>query len=179
MSGDSPPWTHNTLPSISACWLKHAYGKHAQIRARRTVHGAAHAESLAHRAQTLSPSTHIMDTRLTERVSRVATCDIKGTYVLFRHQCTHARTNLGDLSAFMVPAQKGDVGWVARLQQHQHGEQLEAVVASINEISHENVVRRGNLAAGVKQAQQIVKLAMNVTAHLRQTTGTARTSMRA
>ena len=54
---------------------------------------------------------------------------------------------------------------IARARARNSRQSLDAVAAPVHEVSHENVALVGDLAADVKQLQQIVELAVDVTAH--------------
>lgn len=73
---------------------------------------------------------------------------------------------LSDLPAFVIPSKKGHMCWIAGLEQHQHGEHLEAVVASIHKVAHEDVVGGRHLTARLEKAQQVMELAMDVATDL-------------
>jgi hypothetical protein len=90
--------------------------------------------------------------------------------------------HLGDLATFMVASYERDVGGVTSLHQEEIAaksvtiiqrttaaeavrQRLHAVVASVDEIAHENVALVWDLTTNVKQLQQIMKLAVNITAN--------------
>jgi hypothetical protein len=75
-------------------------------------------------------------------------------------------TNLSDLPALVVTAQKGHAGRMTRLQQHQHGEHLQAVVPAVHKVPHKDIVCGGDLATGVKETEKIMELAVDVAAYL-------------
>ena len=75
--------------------------------------------------------------------------------------------HLCDLSAFVVSPQQRHVRGIPRFAQHQQREDLQAVVASVYKVSHEDVVGAWRLPAGVEQLQQVVKLTVYVAAYLR------------
>lgn len=66
----------------------------------------------------------------------------------------------------MVAPQQRHVGWVARLEQQQQREHLQAVVAAVHKVTHEDVAGAGHLPASLKQPQQVMELPMDVTTHL-------------
>ena len=74
--------------------------------------------------------------------------------------------HLCDLPAFVVSPKQRHVRWVPRFAQHQQREHLQAVVASVHEVAHENVVRARGLPARVKKLEEVMKLAMNVSTDL-------------
>ncbi len=96
-------------------------------------------------------------------------------------QCRHIGESatvsayLCDLPAFVVPPKQRHVRWVPRFAQHQQREDLQAVVASVHEVAHENVVRAGRLPARIKQLEQVMELAMNVSTDLQSTQPVAMT----
>ncbi len=77
------------------------------------------------------------------------------------------RAHLRDLPALVVAAQKRHVRGVARLEQHEQREHLQAVEAAVHKVAHEDIVGGGHLAARLKQLEQVMELAMNVAADLR------------
>lgn len=66
----------------------------------------------------------------------------------------------------MVAAQQRDMRRMRRLEQHQQGKHLQAVVAAVHKVAHKNVIGAGHLTAGLKQLEQIVELAVYVSADL-------------
>ena len=70
--------------------------------------------------------------------------------------------HLRDLPALVVAAQQRHVRRVPRLQQQQVGEHLQAVVAPVDEVAHEDVVRRRHLPRRLEQVQQVVVLPVDV-----------------
>ena len=76
------------------------------------------------------------------------------------------RTTLRDLPTVVVATQQRDVAGVARLEQHQQREHLEAVVPSVNKVAHEDVAGVRHRAARVKQLEQVMELAVNVATDL-------------
>lgn len=73
--------------------------------------------------------------------------------------------DLGDLSRLVVATQDGDSILVSDLECHQERDGLDTVVASIDIVSHEQIVRVWRLATDSEQFNQIVKLSVNVTTH--------------
>jgi len=73
--------------------------------------------------------------------------------------------HLRDLSALVIATKQGDLVRPSGLEQEQSGESLEAVVASVHKVPHEDVVGVGHLAAASKQLLQVVELAVDVAAH--------------
>ena len=70
----------------------------------------------------------------------------------------------GDLTSLVVASQKSDVCWVLHLEAQQELEGFNRVESSVDKVTHENVARRWDLATLVEQLEQIVELAMNITA---------------
>ena len=66
----------------------------------------------------------------------------------------------------MIASQEGHVGRPPRLEQHEQREGLQAVVAAVHKVPHEDVVRLGDLPARREELQEIMKLPMDVSAHL-------------
>jgi len=64
----------------------------------------------------------------------------------------------------VVASEEGDMGWVLELQAQKELESFDGVVASVDEVSHEDVARVGNLSTFVEELEQIVELAVNVSA---------------
>ena len=62
----------------------------------------------------------------------------------------------------MVAPQKSYAVRVLQLKAHQHFECLHRIVATINKITHEHIVRVWHLTSLLKQLQQVVELSMNV-----------------
>ena len=77
-------------------------------------------------------------------------------------QCVY----LCDLSAFMIASQQGHMRGIPSLQQHEQGEGFQAVVPSINKVPHKDVVCAWNFSPCLKQLEQIMELAMNVSTDL-------------
>ena len=65
----------------------------------------------------------------------------------------------------MVSSQYGDSISEAYFQTNQQSDCLNGIVASINIITHKEVICVGTLAPNLKQLNQIVELSMNITAH--------------
>jgi len=72
--------------------------------------------------------------------------------------------NLRDLSALVVAAKQCNFVGPSGFEQEQSGKRLEAVVAAIHEVAHEDVVGVGDLAASPEELFQVVELAVNVAA---------------
>ena len=77
--------------------------------------------------------------------------------------------DLCDLPALMVASEKRHVCWKSRLEQHQQRKRLQAIVASIHEISQENVARLWDFSSSPKELQEVMELPMDVSTHLQST----------
>ena len=64
----------------------------------------------------------------------------------------------------MVAAKQRNFVRPSGFEQEQSGERLEAVVAAVYEVAHEDVVGVGDLAASTEELFQVVELAVNVAA---------------
>lgn len=64
----------------------------------------------------------------------------------------------------MISSDKSDSLGVSHLEGQQEQERLDRVVASIDEIAHEQVVGVGALASHLEELHQVVELSVNVTA---------------
>ena len=73
--------------------------------------------------------------------------------------------DLGDLLALVVTSENGDSVWVSDLENDEESDCLNRVVASIDVISHEEVVRVWGLATNFKELLQVVELTVDVTAN--------------
>lgn len=71
----------------------------------------------------------------------------------------------GDLTSLVIASQQGNVGWVLHLETEQQLECLDRVESTIDEITHENVAGVRDLTALVEELEQIVELAVNVSAN--------------
>jgi hypothetical protein len=67
----------------------------------------------------------------------------------------------------VISSDKGDALRVSHLEGKQEEESLDRVVASINKVAHEEVVRVRALTADFKKFFEVVKLAMDVTTNLK------------
>ena len=74
--------------------------------------------------------------------------------------------HLGYLSRLVVAPEESDSVWPPRLEDHQPGEGLQAVVASVHEVSHEDVVGVWGWTSLSEQLLQVVELSMDVSTHL-------------
>ena len=64
----------------------------------------------------------------------------------------------------MVSSEKSHPVGPPSFEHHEPGEGLEAVVAAVHEVAHEDVVGVGAVAAGLEQRLQVVELAVDVAA---------------
>eukprot|EP00350_Pseudokeronopsis_sp_OXSARD2_P008343 CAMPEP_0170555928 /NCGR_PEP_ID=MMETSP0211-20121228/14716_1 /TAXON_ID=311385 /ORGANISM="Pseudokeronopsis sp., Strain OXSARD2" /LENGTH=99 /DNA_ID=CAMNT_0010865963 /DNA_START=523 /DNA_END=822 /DNA_ORIENTATION=- len=55
-----------------------------------------------------------------------------------------------DLPGLMVPSQQCDIGWVLEFEAEEELEGLDGVVASVHEVSHEDVPRVGDVTTLIK-----------------------------
>ena len=76
--------------------------------------------------------------------------------------------NLGDLTRLVVTSDQSDTLWVADLKCQQKKERLDRVVATINEITHEEVVGVGALATDLEKFHQVIELTVNITTDLKE-----------
>mmetsp|Transcript_25081 Transcript_25081/g.45376 ORF Transcript_25081/g.45376 Transcript_25081/m.45376 type:complete len:216 (+) Transcript_25081:402-1049(+) len=75
--------------------------------------------------------------------------------------------DLGDLSALVVAADEGDAIGIAYLQSEEEEEGFDAVVAAVDEVSEEEVVFVGTFTSDFEEFDQVVELAVDVSAYLR------------
>lgn len=73
--------------------------------------------------------------------------------------------HLSNLTALVVSTQNGDSVAVAHLQADEQRDGLNGVVSTVDVISHEEVVGIRRLASNSEQLDQVVPLAMNITAN--------------
>lgn len=74
--------------------------------------------------------------------------------------------HLGDLPALVVSTKKRNAVWVEDLQRKQEQKRFDAVVASVDIIAHEEVIRIRTFASDKEQLLQIVELAVDVSTDL-------------
>lgn len=72
---------------------------------------------------------------------------------------------LSNLSRLMIPSEDGQSVGKSDFHGHEEGDCLDAIVTSINVVSHEQIVCVWSVAADSEQFYQIMELAMNITAH--------------
>ena len=83
---------------------------------------------------------------------------------VFAHSLLVEAVNRGNSSGFVVTSQKSDAVGVLQLKTEQKLESLDRVVASIDEVTHEDVAGIRNLATFFKKLEEVVELTMNITA---------------
>ena len=69
---------------------------------------------------------------------------------------------LGDLSCFVITAEKSEPFWISQLEQSQVGNRFHTCCSSVNIISKEQVVCVWHFSAYSEKFNQIMELAMNV-----------------
>ena len=74
--------------------------------------------------------------------------------------------HLGDLPALVVSTKKRNAVWVEDLQRKQEQKRFDAVVASVDIIAHEEVIRIRTFASDKEQLLQIVELTVDVSTDL-------------
>ena len=72
--------------------------------------------------------------------------------------------HLCDLTAFVVATEDGDSVGVAHLEGDEKSDSLDRVVATIDVVTHEEIIGVGRLATNLEEFAQIVELTVNVTA---------------
>ena len=75
-----------------------------------------------------------------------------------------ANLHLGNLATLVVAAQDGDPVRVAHFERDEQRDRLDRVVAAVDVVTHEQVVRVGRLATDLEELEQVVELAVDVTA---------------
>ena len=73
--------------------------------------------------------------------------------------------DLRDLLGLMISSQNCDSVWVSDLERHQESHRLHGVVASVDVVTHEQVVVVRDLPTNFEKFFQIVELAVDVTAN--------------
>lgn len=71
--------------------------------------------------------------------------------------------NLRDLSALMITSKDGQSLWISDFQSDKQSDSLNRIIASINVISHEQVIGIRGLSSNLEKFTQVVELTMNVT----------------
>ena len=82
------------------------------------------------------------------------------------HALVVKTVHLGDLPALVVSTKKRNAVRVDDLQRKQEQKGFNAVVASVDIIAHEEVVRIGTVASDKEQLLQVVELAVDVSTDL-------------
>ena len=72
--------------------------------------------------------------------------------------------HLSDLSALVVTSEDGNAVLEAHLEGDKKSDGLDWVVATVNVVTHEEVVRVGGLTSNLKKFTQVVELTMDITA---------------
>ena len=72
------------------------------------------------------------------------------------------KTNLGNLSRFVVPSDESDAIRVPDFVCQEEKECLDRVVASIDKVSHEEVIRLRYISADFEEFFQVIKLSVNI-----------------
>jgi len=75
--------------------------------------------------------------------------------------------HLSDLSAFMISSDQRDSFRVSDLEGQKKKEGLNGVAASVDKVSHEEIVRVWALSSHLEKLFQIVELTVDVTANLK------------
>jgi len=73
--------------------------------------------------------------------------------------------NCSNLPGLMVPSEECNVSWVLQFETKQELEGLHRVVASINKVSHKNVSGVWYFPSFVEKFEEIMELAMDITAN--------------
>lgn len=73
--------------------------------------------------------------------------------------------NGSDLSGLVVTSEQGDGAGVLQLEAHEKLESFNGVVASINEVTHENVLGSRDLTTFLEKFQKIMELTVDITAY--------------
>mmetsp|Transcript_2475 Transcript_2475/g.5709 ORF Transcript_2475/g.5709 Transcript_2475/m.5709 type:complete len:382 (+) Transcript_2475:167-1312(+) len=73
--------------------------------------------------------------------------------------------DLGDLSALVVATDEGDAVGISYLQREEEKESFDTVVTTVDEVSEEEVVFVGTFASDFKEFDQVVELAMDISAY--------------
>lgn len=67
-----------------------------------------------------------------------------------------------DLSGLVVSAEKGNAVWVFQLEAEEEFKCFDRVIATIDEIAHEDIARVGNLSSLLKEFEQVVELTVDI-----------------
>ena len=74
--------------------------------------------------------------------------------------------DLCDLPALVVSPDEGYSLWVSDLECHEEQECLHRVGSSVNEVTHEKIVRIWTLSTNFKELLQVIELPVNISANL-------------
>lgn len=80
------------------------------------------------------------------------------------HALVEEAVNLCDLSTLVVATEQVDAVGVPRLVAQQQTDRLHRVVAAVDVVAHEEVVRVGRLASDLEELQKVVQLTVDVAA---------------
>lgn len=164
-SGDSPPCTQSTRPSINACKVAKCFpcwqsglsvelnswceplllflprASENQILLCNTAMrlGCHTFFGIHHRIHTPANSQTSMSWRTSFSTGVAAISPGK-----------QVQSYLCDLPAFMIASKQCHVSWIPGFQQHEQGEGLKAVVTPINKVTHEDIVCLRNFLASCK-----------------------------
>ena len=72
--------------------------------------------------------------------------------------------HLGDLARLVVASQDRDSVWEADLERDEQGDCLDTIIAAVDVITHEQIVRCRRLTTDLEEFKQIVELAVDVAA---------------
>ena len=72
--------------------------------------------------------------------------------------------HLSDLSALVVASKNGESILEADLKSHKEGHSLNRIIATIDVVAHEQIVRVGWLSTNFKQLSEVMELTMDVSA---------------
>ena len=72
--------------------------------------------------------------------------------------------DLGDLTTFVVTSEDGEPVPIAHFEANEQSDSLDRVVASVDVISHEQVVCVRGVASDLEELHQVVELSMDITA---------------
>lgn len=71
--------------------------------------------------------------------------------------------NLSDLSALMISSEDSQSLWISDFQSNKQSDSLNWVIASINVISHEQVISIRGLSSNLEKFAQVMELSMDIT----------------
>lgn len=67
-----------------------------------------------------------------------------------------------NLSCLVITSEEGNVSWILELKAEQELESLNRVVASVNEVTHEDIASVRDLTSLIKELQEIMELTMDI-----------------